>query len=336
MLGVTENPGLEDYRRVLAEPLAQMIDECLATRVPILRRTIRLTAAGATHLGVTVSPLFDDRGELHGAICLFSDLTAVKDLEEQLRLKESLATVGELTAGIAHEFRNGLATIHGYGKLIDLDALPAAFRPYVEGIRAETDIARAGGHQLPELRPPGAAHAVAGRPALGVRTGGRRDPRRRAGAWRRRRRARSVWRARRRRGAVEAGFFEPAPQRRRGVRRRVHRAGHRRRVGAAPGAEDVAHLGERQRPRRGAGAPRIASSGRSSPPSGPAPVLAWRWCRRSSSFTTGASASGHRLKAAPAFRSRCRSERLRSIRSRRRRAALVTGRPVKLRLEPAS
>jgi signal transduction histidine kinase len=138
LLGVTENQGLEDYRRVLAEPLAQMIDECLATRVPILRRTIRLTAAGATHLGVTVSPLFDDHGELHGAICLFSDLTAVKDLEEQLRLKESLATVGELTAGIAHEFRNGLATIHGYGKLIDLDALPAAFRPYVEGIRAET------------------------------------------------------------------------------------------------------------------------------------------------------------------------------------------------------
>ncbi len=139
MLGVTENPGLEDYRRVLAEPLAQMIDECLATRVPILRRTVRLTDAGATHLGATVSPLFDHRGELNGAICLFSDLTAVKDLEERLRLKESLATVGELTAGIAHEFRNGLATIHGYGKLIDLDALPAAFRPYVEGIRAETE-----------------------------------------------------------------------------------------------------------------------------------------------------------------------------------------------------
>ena len=243
LLGVTENPGLEDYRRVLAEPLAQMIDECLATRVPILRRTIRLTAAGATHLGVTVSPLFDDRGELHGAICLFSDLTAVKDLEEQLRLKESLATVGELTAGIAHEFRNGLATIHGYGKLIDLDALPAAFRPYVEGIRAETVSLIAGRHQLPELRPPGGAHAVAGRPARGVRTGGRRDPRRRAGAWRRCRRARSVWSARGRRGAVEAGVLEPAPQRRRGVRRRVRGARHRGRVGAVPGAEDFAHLG---------------------------------------------------------------------------------------------
>ena len=49
----------------------------------------------------------------------------MKQLEEQLRLKESLATVGELTAGIAHEFRNGLATIHGYSKLLDLGAAAA-------------------------------------------------------------------------------------------------------------------------------------------------------------------------------------------------------------------
>jgi len=87
---------------------------------------------------VTVSPLVGDRGELNGAICLFTDLTVIKQLEEQLRLKESLATVGELTAGIAHEFRNGLATIHGYGKLLDPDALPPPYRAYVEGIREET------------------------------------------------------------------------------------------------------------------------------------------------------------------------------------------------------
>ena len=47
--------------------------------------------------------------------------------------------MGELTAGIAHEFRNGLATIHGYSKLFDLHALPPSYRPYVEGIRAETE-----------------------------------------------------------------------------------------------------------------------------------------------------------------------------------------------------
>jgi signal transduction histidine kinase len=54
-------------------------------------------------------------------------------------LKETLARLGELTAGIAHEFRNGLATIHGYGKLLDPQALPPQFKPYVEGIRQETE-----------------------------------------------------------------------------------------------------------------------------------------------------------------------------------------------------
>jgi signal transduction histidine kinase len=61
------------------------------------------------------------------------------ELEEQLRLKDSLAQVGELTAGIAHEFRNGLATIHGYSRLFDLERLPADMHAYVKGIRDETD-----------------------------------------------------------------------------------------------------------------------------------------------------------------------------------------------------
>jgi two-component system, NtrC family, sensor histidine kinase HydH len=122
------------------EPLLSVVDECVSTGTAIVRRAVVLSNGSddVTHLGVTVSPLFDEDGKLHGAICLFTDLTAVKDLEEQLRLKDSLATLGELTAGIAHEFRNGLATIRGYSKLFDLRALPEAYRPYVEGIRAET------------------------------------------------------------------------------------------------------------------------------------------------------------------------------------------------------
>ncbi len=142
MLRVPEAASFDDYRQLLGEPaLSAVIDECLHTRVAIARRRVALPEGreGTTHLGVTVSPLFDEQERLHGAICLFTDLTAVTHLEEQLRLKESLATVGELTAGIAHEFRNGLATIHGYAKLFDLKALPDQYKPYVEGIRAESE-----------------------------------------------------------------------------------------------------------------------------------------------------------------------------------------------------
>ena len=142
MLGRAESLRPEAFQSSPREqPLIDVIDECLRQRSSIVRREVVLPEAGegVTHLGVSVSPLFDPQGEPHGAICLFTDLTAVKHLEEQLRLKESLARVGELTAGIAHEFRNGLATIQGYSKLFDLSALPAQYRPYVEGIRGETE-----------------------------------------------------------------------------------------------------------------------------------------------------------------------------------------------------
>lgn len=122
-----------------APALAGVIDEALQTTAPIARRT--LTVAGGarpSHLGVTVSHITDAAGEMQAVVCLFTDLTGVIELEERLRLKEALARLGELTAGLAHEFRNGLATIHGYGRLLDPAALPQPARTYVEGIRAET------------------------------------------------------------------------------------------------------------------------------------------------------------------------------------------------------
>jgi signal transduction histidine kinase len=119
-------------------PLAQAISETVRTGVPVARRQLRLEGK-PSHLGVSVSPLVGADGQLQAAVCLFSDLTEVVELEEQLRLKEALAGVGELTAGLAHEFRNGLATIHGYARLLDPARLPEPYRPYVEGIRQETD-----------------------------------------------------------------------------------------------------------------------------------------------------------------------------------------------------
>lgn len=140
MLELPDSSGETYERSPREQPLLDVIDECLRSGTPIQRRPVFLPDVGrGVHLGVTVSPLFDGDGRLHGAICLFTDLTGIKDLEEQLRLKDSLATLGELTAGIAHEFRNGLATIHGYSKLFDLNLVPESYRPYVTGIRAETE-----------------------------------------------------------------------------------------------------------------------------------------------------------------------------------------------------
>lgn len=143
MLGMPDGDlsGRLDAVLVGAAPLARVIEECMDTGQPIRRRAVRIEPYldRPTHLGVTVSPIGTNPSAQYGAICLFSDLTDVVELEEQLRLKDGLAQVGELTAGIAHEFRNGLATIHGYARLLDLERLPADMKAYVTGIREETD-----------------------------------------------------------------------------------------------------------------------------------------------------------------------------------------------------
>jgi two-component system sensor histidine kinase PilS (NtrC family) len=147
LLGIGDGPPEgSPYREVLAhaEPVAAVVEETLRTGRAIIRRALEIPSgrAAATHLGLTASPLRGDSAAAHGVICLFTDLSSVVALEEQVRLKDSLARVGELTAGIAHEFRNGLATIHGYSRLLNLEALPPAFKQYVEGIRAETEAMR--------------------------------------------------------------------------------------------------------------------------------------------------------------------------------------------------
>ena len=70
------------------------------------------------HLGVGLSPIGREEGKLSGIICLLSDLTEIRQLRDRVALKENLAHLGEISAGIAHEFRNSLATLQGYARLL--------------------------------------------------------------------------------------------------------------------------------------------------------------------------------------------------------------------------
>jgi len=64
-------------------------------------------------LGISTSLLLGTTGERRGMIALFQDLSDVKALEERIRRGETLAAIGELSAGIAHEIRNCLNPISG-------------------------------------------------------------------------------------------------------------------------------------------------------------------------------------------------------------------------------
>ena len=65
------------------------------------------------YLGMSVSHLLFDGEKKSGFLFIFQDLTEIKRLEREVRLKENLATMGEMAAGMAHEIRNPLASISG-------------------------------------------------------------------------------------------------------------------------------------------------------------------------------------------------------------------------------
>ena len=62
-------------------------------------------------IGYTLSVIRDDAGHAVGAVLFFKDLTRVEQQEERERLRDRLASLGEMAAGIAHELKNPLAGI---------------------------------------------------------------------------------------------------------------------------------------------------------------------------------------------------------------------------------
>jgi len=77
-----------------------------------------------TPLGISTSVLEDEDGEVRGVTAVFLDLTDVKLMEKRLRDADRMAAIGQLSAGIAHEIRNPLASISG-----SVEVLKASLNP---------------------------------------------------------------------------------------------------------------------------------------------------------------------------------------------------------------
>ncbi|MEA3348473.1 MAG: ATP-binding protein, partial [Pseudomonadota bacterium] len=75
-------------------------------------------------LGFSFTPLIKSHNRNSGWILIFQDLTELKEIEERLQAADKMATIGRLSAGIAHEIRNPLAAISGSIEILAKD-LPA-------------------------------------------------------------------------------------------------------------------------------------------------------------------------------------------------------------------
>ncbi|MGD1075246.1 MAG: ATP-binding protein [Thermodesulfovibrionales bacterium] len=67
---------------------------------------------------LTTAPIKGDDGEVHGYVRLIQDVTEMKKMEEQMMHSEKLASLGRLTAGIAHEIGNPLTSVFSFVQIL--------------------------------------------------------------------------------------------------------------------------------------------------------------------------------------------------------------------------
>ncbi|SRR6266568_1233833 len=108
-----------------------------APRIEVRTRT----PEGADKMfGLGCSALRSTDGAIIGYIYTFTDLTEIRRLERELRLRDRLAAVGRLASGIAHEIRNPLSSIAGSAKMLtNISALNDDQRALLEIVTGESE-----------------------------------------------------------------------------------------------------------------------------------------------------------------------------------------------------
>ncbi|MCZ7584233.1 MAG: response regulator [Deltaproteobacteria bacterium] len=94
------------------------------------RAELRLTLQEKAHIviGYSTSALVEPDGRVAGTIVVFTDVTEINHLKNQLIQSEKMAGIGTLAGGIAHEFNNLIGGMLGYAQLAEATGRIEDFR----------------------------------------------------------------------------------------------------------------------------------------------------------------------------------------------------------------
>jgi PAS domain S-box-containing protein len=123
-----------------AQTLEELIQRCLQYGEVFTRVEFHVPSRVGVdkRIGINLSPVTNPVGKIEGVICLLSDLTEIVELQNQIKLKENFAALGEMSAGIAHEFKNSLATIVGYAQMSTTESDIETLHSYAREVHKES------------------------------------------------------------------------------------------------------------------------------------------------------------------------------------------------------
>jgi len=119
LFGVTDFEKRDMEQMIRCKSFVNLVRYSLEQGVSVAQQEIQFERSGVelVQLQVSTVPLFEN-GELAGLVITFHDLTAIRQLEEQVRRQDRLAALGRMAAGVAHEIRNPLGIIRGSAELL--------------------------------------------------------------------------------------------------------------------------------------------------------------------------------------------------------------------------
>jgi signal transduction histidine kinase len=131
------------YKEVLGEEskISKILDEVVVRKNLSRESEVELKGdkSEVKFLMADCALLRDEGENILGLVLVLTDLTELKKIQQEIALKQKMASLGEISAGLAHELRNSMGALLGYCRIMRKGIKQgSALYPIVESITAES------------------------------------------------------------------------------------------------------------------------------------------------------------------------------------------------------